>query len=359
MIFDMNYSIQNLVNIVYFNFYTAPLHKVLHKALHQALRQALRTTLVRAFSAAAPLTQSFMRLNMRLNMRSLPASISASLFAAVLLLASPPAWGQTVFPSIYDTPPAPTAPPLTPSLTPPLTPPATQAVDTAPQPATALEPQASAAERAKAEQLAQLAKTTNAFWAAIGRDDAWAMSNAIAAGVSPSATLPNGNTALHQAVGEPAPSIAAMLIKQPGVDINARNAAGETPLMLAVLRGQAAMAQALVAAKAAVNHPGWTPLHYAAASTNESAPAMISLLLEHYAYIDAESPNGTTPLMMAARYGLPASVAQLLEAGADATVANAQGLIALDFAKAGDKPDAIALLKRDNVDKASLPSGQW
>jgi uncharacterized protein len=299
---------QYIVNIEYFNFRIARLHK----------------TSVRTLSACVCFPGA------------LGTSISAAVFAAVLLLSSPPAWAQTVFPSIYDTPPA--------AITPPVASPATQAADTAQQQATALEVQA---------------KTTNAFWAAIGRDDAWAMSNAIAAGVSPSATLPNGNTALHQAVGEPAPSIAAMLIKQPGMDINARNAAGETPLMLAVLRGQAAMARALVAAKAAVNHPGWTPLHYAAASTHEGAPAMITLLLEHYAYIDAESPNGTTPLMMAARYGLPASVAQLLEAGADATVANAQGLSALDFAQAGDKPDAIALLKRDNVDKASLPSGQW
>jgi uncharacterized protein len=314
---------QYIVNINYFSFRVVALH----------------TTLLRALSACV------------CSLSALGTSIFAAAFASVLLLSSPPTWAQTVFPSIYDTPLAPTTPPVASS--------ATQAVDTAQQETTALEAQANAAERAKAQQLAQRAKSTDTFWAAIRRDDAWAMSNAIAAGVSPSATLPNGNTALHQAVGEPAPSIAAMLIKQPGVDINARNAAGETPLMLAVLRGQAAMAQALVAAKAGVNHPGWTPLHYAAASTNEGAPAMINLLLEHYAYIDAESPNGTTPLMMAARYGLLASVAQLLEAGADVTVTNAQGLSALDFAQAGDKPDAIALLKRHNVDKASLPPGQW
>jgi len=39
------------------------------------------------------------------------------------------------------------------------------------------------------------------------------------------------------------------------------------------------------------------------------------LLLDEHAYIDAASPNGTTPLMMAAHYGTPSAVKLLLEAG--------------------------------------------
>ena len=54
-----------------------------------------------------------------------------------------------------------------------------------------------------------------------------------------------------------------------------------------------------------VNKPGWTPLHYAA---THGHLAIMDLLLEEHAYIDAESPNGTTPLMMAAHYGTPAAV---------------------------------------------------
>ena len=112
-------------------------------------------------------------------------------------------------------------------------------------------------------------------------------------------------------------------------------------------------------AESAINRPGWTALHYVASATYEQAPDMIALLLDNYAYIDAESPNGTTAIMMAARYGTFASVQLLLEADADASLKNQQGLIALDFAKAGGKPDAIALLSKKHVEKGSLPKGTW
>ena len=52
----------------------------------------------------------------------------------------------------------------------------------------------------------------------------------------------------------------------------------------------------------------WSPDelgHYAASAGNIP---IIAMLIENSAYIDAESPNGTTPLMMAAMYGTPAAV---------------------------------------------------
>ena len=59
---------------------------------------------------------------------------------------------------------------------------------------------------------------------------------------------------------------------------------------------------------------------------------MMRLLIENSAYLDAESPNGNTPLMMAAYYGTPPSVKLLLEEGADPLLKNKLGLSALDFA---------------------------
>ena len=59
---------------------------------------------------------------------------------------------------------------------------------------------------------------------------------------------------------------------------------------------------------------------------------MMRLLIESSAYIDAESPNGTTPLMMAAYYGTPQAVKLLLEEGADPLLKNKLGLSAMDFA---------------------------
>ena len=112
--------------------------------------------------------------------------------------------------------------------------------------------------------------------------------------------------------------------------------------MLAALRGDLALARALIARDADVNKTGWTPLHYAA---SRGQIPMIDLLLEHHAYIDAESPNRTTPLMMAAGYGSVQSTRILLRAGADATVKNAEGLTALDFAMGFGKADAAAALR--------------
>jgi hypothetical protein len=71
---------------------------------------------------------------------------------------------------------------------------------------------------------------------------------------------------------------------------------------------------------------------------------IVRLLLEHHAFIDPESPNGTTPLMMAARYGSGEAVKLLLEEGAVPTARNRLGLSALDFACMGERPDAIRLL---------------
>ena len=67
---------------------------------------------------------------------------------------------------------------------------------------------------------------------------------------------------------------------------------------------------------------------------------VIRLLLEQHAYIDAESPNGTTPLMMAAHYGTPEAVKLLLAEGADPTLKNQLGLSAIDFAFRANRTDA-------------------
>jgi ankyrin repeat protein len=49
--------------------------------------------------------------------------------------------------------------------------------------------------------------------------------------------------------------------------------------------------------------------------------------------VNAPSPNGTTPLMMAARYGHEDSVQVLLAAQADPRARNQKDLSAADFAK--------------------------
>jgi ankyrin repeat protein len=106
--------------------------------------------------------------------------------------------------------------------------------------------------------------------------------------------------------------------------------------------GKSRTAQLLVERQADINHPGWTPLHYAATNGN---PKIIKLLLEESAYIDAESPNGTTPLMMAARYGSTEAVHLLINEDANIHLKNQLGLNALNFAKDGGRMNAIKLIE--------------
>ena len=102
--------------------------------------------------------------------------------------------------------------------------------------------------------------------------------------------------------------------------------------MLAAIKGHTDIVKTLLARDAEVNKTGWTPLHYAASGVQAQQAAIVALLLEHHAYIDAASPNGSTPLMMAAQYGSTEALQLLLDEGADPTLKNQLGLTAADFA---------------------------
>ncbi len=179
------------------------------------------------------------------------------------------------------------------------------------------------------------------FFAAVRADRVQAVRQILSRGFDPNTLDPQLRTGLIIAANEPSPKVAELLISMLGIDLNRTNAAGENALMLAALRGQEALVRQLIERGAEVNKPGWSALHYAASSGHTG---IVRLLLEHHAFVDAESPNRTTPLMMAAQYGSTESVRLLLEEGAIPTLKNQQGLNALDFARIGSRPDAIAIL---------------
>ncbi|MBP6599359.1 MAG: ankyrin repeat domain-containing protein, partial [Giesbergeria sp.] len=133
---------------------------------------------------------------------------------------------------------------------------------------------------------------------------------------------------------------------------------GESALMLAAIKGHTEIVKALLAREADVNKTGWTPLHYAASGGQEQQAAIVALLLEQHAYIDAGSPNGSTPLMMAAQYGTREVVKLLLDEGADPALKNQLGLSATDFAARAERPElveAIAAAAR----RRSPDRGKW
>jgi uncharacterized protein len=192
------------------------------------------------------------------------------------------------------------------------------------------------------------------FFTAIKRDDPGTIKALLARGFDANTLDPQGQHGLYLAMREPSHKAAQVLIDWPKTDVNILNAKGESPLMLAILKGQQEVVDQLLKKGADVNKTGWTPLHYAASSGQVT---MIGQLLENNAYIDAESPNGTTPLMMAAMYGSTAAVKLLLDEGADPQLKNQQGLSALDFAQRGKRPDAAAAIGA--YIRGKQPAGQW
>ena len=128
---------------------------------------------------------------------------------------------------------------------------------------------------------------------AVEFDDVKAAQKMLARGVDPNLVDAKGNPMLVVALREKSLKVAEALIRAKDIDFDKTNAAGETPLMMASLQNE----------------------------------------LDHAAYIDAESPNGTTPLMMAARGGHIETVKLLLDEGADMRLKNQQGMTVIDFAE--------------------------
>ena len=172
------------------------------------------------------------------------------------------------------------------------------------------------------------------FFKAIVFDQVSVVGNLIYRGMDPNTPTEKGEPALVFAIRSGAPKTVGFLLKRPGIQIDATNAADETALMLAANANDLVSANLLIQAGASVNRPNWTPLHYAA---SKGHTAMMRLLIENDAYIDAESPNATTPLMMAAYYATPNAVKLMLEEGADPTLQNKDGQTALAMAASKDK----------------------
>jgi ankyrin repeat protein len=191
--------------------------------------------------------------------------------------------------------------------------------------------------------LLSIAGSYEDFFSALQSDQVKVVSSLLNRGFDPNTVNLKAEPALLTALNVGALTSAEVLIRHPKINVNVRNAHDETPLMLACLKGQVVLAKLLISRHADINQPGWTPLHYAATGGHVE---LIQMLLEESAYIDAESPNGTTPLMMAARYGSAKVTQQLIDEGADLHIKNQLGLTALDFAKQGNRTDALEIISK-------------
>ena len=181
---------------------------------------------------------------------------------------------------------------------------------------------------------ASLAGSYEDFFSAIQSDDQAAVTALLRRGFDPNSRDPKGQVGLFVALQKGSLGAAQALLNAPSLDVNALNEQGESALMIAALKGQLDACEALIKRGARVDQPGWSPLHYAATGPQ---PKAVALLLARGANLEAESPNRSTALMMAARYGPEASVDLLLAQGADVRRVNEAGLNAADFARLGGR----------------------
>ena len=144
------------------------------------------------------------------------------------------------------------------------------------------------------------------------------------------------------------------LLRQ-GADANAAHGDGMSALHWAAERGDAAIAEALVNAGAAVDAVTrighYTPLHVA--STGGHA-AVVERLVEAGADVSAAaSTTGAAPLHLAAAAGSPAAIGVLLDHGADVDARErAWGQTPLMFAAARDRVEAVRALLDRGADPA-------
>ena len=116
-----------------------------------------------------------------------------------------------------------------------------------------------------------------------------------------------------------------------GANPRRANRNGEQPLQLAAWNGHSEAVTWLLDHGATINREGnyWGALHYAVFNGHT---ALARLLIARGAQVNARSPNGSTPLMMAAREGREHLVTDLLESGADPKLKSDWGDSALTMA---------------------------
>jgi len=177
---------------------------------------------------------------------------------------------------------------------------------------------------------------------AVQRDDPHGLRTALLRGADPNTIDELGQPVIVLAAKERAWRAVRALAELRGTRLDATDKAESNAMMYAALHGELQMVAFLIERKAEVNKTGWTPLHFAAANGHAE---IVRFLLEHHAYIDAESPNRTTPLMMATRQGHPTVATLLVDEGADPTLRNDAGFTAAQYASSRGDPKRGAWLE--------------
>jgi uncharacterized protein len=142
-----------------------------------------------------------------------------------------------------------------------------------------------------------------------------------------------------------------------GARVNARNALGETPLIVAAGLGHLELARVLIDKGADVNaitKEFHTALHYASANGHTE---LVEKLLDSGAAINVQDLSGYTPLHYAVAHGPAPLVNLLVTHGARLNLKNREGLTPVDLAlKATSHEDLHEVLSSQKPKAESMPT---
>ena len=164
-----------------------------------------------------------------------------------------------------------------------------------------------------------------------------AISVLLHAGVDPNIVDCNGNTLLHYAVDGECSKEVLQAIVESGIDVNATNKNGVTPLMKASRRGNIDAISVLLHAGAdpnIIDGNGNTLLHYAVYVYCRKE--VLQEIVESGVDVNATNRNGITALMKASRRGHIDAISVLLHAGVDPNIVDCNGNTLLHYAVYGD-----------------------
>jgi hypothetical protein len=184
----------------------------------------------------------------------------------------------------------------------------------------------------------------NAFVRAAQDDDLDALSELLSPENVNLRDKQSGTTALEHAVKNANREMVQFLLDA-GADVNLKDAAGETVLMMLDSEATADLVWDLINAGAKVNdhdEEGTTPLMRVAAGSNTEA---LKVLLDAGAEINARDKHGQTALMIAASEGNVNTVRALVLAGADINAVNEDKADALALAEDNDHATVVRFLK--------------
>ncbi|MCL2830226.1 MAG: ankyrin repeat domain-containing protein [Betaproteobacteria bacterium] len=169
-----------------------------------------------------------------------------------------------------------------------------------------------------------------AFGLTVERGDTRAVKQWFEAGLNPEYQADRIGTGLMIAAWNGDIEMMKLFVEH-GANTRRANKMGEQPLQLAAWNGHLEAVKWLLEHGATINrgNANWSALHYAVFNGHED---VAHYLLEHGADINARSPNGTTPLMVAAREGQETMARILLQAGADTQLSTDWNDTALSFA---------------------------